>query len=99
MTDVVGASQSSALDPAEQRPKRSFTLKQFNRKIPAPSLLMHPSDGFQYRCPWIEDSITIHSDGNVSCGLDDPNSQRSFGNILSQPIEESSKIPSTLPAE
>jgi len=49
---------------------------------------MHPSDGNHYRCPWIEDSITVHSDGNVTCGLDDPHGQRSFGNVHSQTIEE-----------
>ena len=65
-----------------------FRLREFNRKIPAPSLRMHPSDGNHYRCPWIEDSVTIHSDGNVTCGLDDPHGQRSFGNVYSQTIEE-----------
>lgn len=47
---------------------------------------MLPSDGLHYRCAWIEDSVTIHCDGNVTCGLDDPHGQRSFGNIHSQSI-------------
>ncbi|MCZ8163808.1 MAG: SPASM domain-containing protein [Brevundimonas sp.] len=45
------------------------------------SLLMHESDGNRYWCPWIEDSMTIHADGNVTCGVDDPFAQRSFGNV------------------
>ena len=64
------------------------SLKKQNRKFNEPSRLMHPSDGNRYRCPWIEDSITIHSDGNVSCGVDDPHGQRSFGNIRDQIIAE-----------
>ncbi len=63
-------------------------FKRFNRKLPATSTLMLPSDGQHYYCAWISDSITIHSDGNVTCGVDDPNGLRSFGNIYSQPIEE-----------
>jgi hypothetical protein len=86
------SSETMVAPPCEQSPEhsttRAFALKQFNRKIPAPSLLMHPSDGFHYRCAWIEDSITIHSDGNVSRGLDDPYAERSFGNIYSQSIED-----------
>lgn len=58
----------------------------FNRKDRCPSQSMHPPDGHRYRCSWIEDSITVHSDGNVTCGLDDPHGQRSFGNINSQPV-------------
>ena len=62
--------------------------KQFNRKNPIPSAAMSDSDGLHYRCDWIEDAITVHSDGNVSCGLDDPHGQRSFGNVHSHSIEE-----------
>lgn len=65
-----------------------FKLREFNRKIPAPSRRMSLSDGNHYRCSWIEDSLTIHSDGNVSCGLDDPHSQRTFGNIYTQSISD-----------
>ena len=49
---------------------------------------MSAPDGCHYRCSWIERSITIHSDGNVTCGLDDPHGQRSFGNIHSQSLKE-----------
>lgn len=49
---------------------------------------MLPSIGSRYECPWIEDSITIHADGNVSCGLDDPHARRSFGNVYEQTIAE-----------
>ncbi len=49
---------------------------------------MLETDATHYRCAWIEDSITVHSDGNVSCGLDDPHGQRSFGNIHSQSIDD-----------
>lgn len=62
--------------------------KRYNRKDPAPSQSLLASDGAHYRCAWIEDSITIHSDGNVSCGLDDPHGQRSYGNIRTQSVEE-----------
>ncbi len=60
----------------------------YNRKNPRPSTSMHHPDGGSYRCRWIEDSITIHSDGNVSCGLDDPHGQRSYGNIYTQSVAE-----------
>ena len=59
-----------------------------NRKDPNPSATMLPPDGNQYGCHWLEDSLTIHSDGNVSCGCGDPHSLRSFGNINSQTVEE-----------
>ena len=59
-----------------------------NRKDPNPSATMLPPDGNQYACHWLEDSLTIHSDGNVSCGCGDPHSLRSFGNINSQSVEE-----------
>lgn len=58
---------------------------------------MDAPDGRRYRCSWIEDSVTIHSDGNVSCGLDDPHSQRSFGNLHhSRSIEEVFRNPEYL---
>jgi MoaA/NifB/PqqE/SkfB family radical SAM enzyme len=59
-----------------------------NRKDESPSASMLPSDGRRYRCAWIEDSVTIHSDGNVSCGLDDPDGRRSFGNLTRQTVTE-----------
>jgi hypothetical protein len=49
---------------------------------------MTESDGFHYRCAWIERGITVHSDGNVSCGLDDPHGQGSFGNVKDTPVGE-----------
>lgn len=60
----------------------------YNRKSPFPSDAMLPSEGRRYRCAWINDSITIHSDGNVTCGLDDPHAQRSFGNIYRDRVED-----------
>ena len=60
----------------------------FKRKDRFPSRDMHEPDGGSYACAWIEDSLTIHSDGNVSCGLDDPHAQRSFGNIYDASLGE-----------
>ncbi|HWA91828.1 MAG TPA: radical SAM protein [Rhizomicrobium sp.] len=60
----------------------------YNRKNQEPHRATHSPDGTHYRCAWIEDSITIHSDGNISCGLDDPHGQRSFGNIRTQSVAE-----------
>lgn len=60
----------------------------FNSKVADPSRLMHPSDGRRRRCAWIEHGLTIHSDGNVTCGLDDPHGRRSFGNINRQALSE-----------
>ncbi len=60
----------------------------FNGKAKDPSRLMHPSDGRRYRCDWLERSITIHSDGNVTCGLDDPHGVRSFGNVHQQSVAD-----------
>jgi len=57
-------------------------------KHTSPSEQMYPSDGHRYLCPWIEDSLTIHSDGNVSCGLDDPHANRSFGNVEQQTVRQ-----------
>ncbi|WP_158745875.1 SPASM domain-containing protein [Acidisphaera sp. L21] len=59
-----------------------------NRKNTRPSGGMLPPDGNHYVCPWLDDSLTIHSDGNVSCGLDDPHALRSFGNITTQSVAE-----------
>jgi MoaA/NifB/PqqE/SkfB family radical SAM enzyme len=60
----------------------------YNRKDTTPSASMLASDGRRYKCPWLEDSITVHSDGNVSCGLDDPHGRRSFGNLTTQSVAE-----------
>src|SRR6185437_5916085 len=60
----------------------------YRLKAKYPSAGMLPADGASYECPWIEDSITIHADGNVSCGLDDPHATRSFGNVYEQSITE-----------
>jgi MoaA/NifB/PqqE/SkfB family radical SAM enzyme len=62
--------------------------QEYNRKNRKPSETMWESDGFHYRCSWIEEGITVHSDGNVSCGLDDPHAQRSFGNVNESSLEE-----------
>ena len=67
--------------------------QEYNRKNRRPSEDMTESDGSHYRCPWIDDCITVHSDGNVTCGLDDPHGQRSFGNVKETPIEEIYKNP------
>ena len=63
-------------------------LTRHNRKDAAPSRSMLPSDGQARFCPWIEDSMTILSDGNVTCGLDDCDGLRSFGNIHHQSLAE-----------
>lgn len=60
----------------------------YNLKARDPSRLMQPSDGGRYRCVWLERSITLHSDGNVTCGLDDPYGLRSFGNVHRQSVAE-----------
>ena len=65
-----------------------FDLSALRLKNTHPSESMLPSEGSSYECPWIEDSITIHADGNVSCGLDDPHARRSYGNVYEQSIEE-----------
>jgi MoaA/NifB/PqqE/SkfB family radical SAM enzyme len=49
---------------------------------------MLPVDGNRYRCAWIENGLTVQSDGNVTCGLDDPGAQRSFGNVNRQAVAE-----------
>ena len=96
MTDLVpdarsrvAATLAEATFDDEKASRNSVSAwKPFNRKNPKPSADMTPSDGHRYRCHWIEESITVHSDGNVSCGLDDPHAQRSFGNVKFSPIEE-----------
>jgi pyruvate-formate lyase-activating enzyme len=60
----------------------------FNRKQIDPSELMHAPDGRRYRCSWVENGLTLQSDGNVTCGLDDPYSRRSFGNACRQSLAE-----------
>lgn len=60
----------------------------YNRKMTDPSALMHAPDGSRYRCSWIENGISVHADGNVTCGLDDPYSRRSFGNVNDQSVAE-----------
>ena len=63
-------------------------IKELRLKDTRPSDSMLPSTGLTYECPWAEDSITIHADGNVSCGLDDPHAKRSFGNVYEKSIAE-----------
>jgi hypothetical protein len=72
----------------EQASAAAFPGSELRLKNTRPSETMLPSIGLSYQCPWIEDSITIHADGNVSCGLDDPHARRSFGNINEQTIAE-----------
>lgn len=61
------------------------TAPHFDCRNPLPSEDMEAPTASErarrYRCRWIEDSLTIHCDGNVSCGLDDPHALRSFGNV------------------
>jgi MoaA/NifB/PqqE/SkfB family radical SAM enzyme len=75
--------RSAAVTPPPQDPAHFF-----NRKVTDPSRLMHPADGNRYHCPWLNHGITVHSDGNVTCGLDDPYGRRSFGNINRQTVAE-----------
>ncbi len=37
-------------------------------------------------CEYLSDTLTVLCDGNVTCGLDDPNGTRSFGNIKVSPV-------------
>src|SRR6266478_6097776 len=37
--------------------------------------------GERLSCEYLSDTLTVLCDGNVTCGLDDPNGTRSFGNI------------------
>ncbi|SMX47505.1 radical SAM protein [Maliponia aquimaris] len=60
----------------------------FNLKHPHPSAFLVPDDGRPKRCKWIEDSLTILSDGHVTCGLDDPHGLRSFGHVGRQSLAE-----------
>ena len=59
-----------------------------NRKCTEPSRHMAESDGTPRFCPWIEDSMTILSDGTVTCGLDDQDGLRSFGNVRDASLAE-----------
>lgn len=92
MKDAVALTTLDAPDRVSACPTtpliQTLEVRGYNRKSKHPSLSMHPPDGNRYRCPWIEDSVTIHSDGNVSCGLDDPHSQRSFGNVKTEPLQK-----------
>jgi MoaA/NifB/PqqE/SkfB family radical SAM enzyme len=75
-----GDATDSVLSPS----KSERMTDAYKIKDKQPSATMHPTDGRRYTCHWINDSITIHSDGNVSCGLDDPYARRSFGNVYEQ---------------
>ena len=35
----------------------------------------------EHYCHWLWHTITVLSDGNVTCGLDDPHGKRSYGNV------------------
>jgi len=61
----------------------------FNRKSVTPSEMMTaPQGGARHRCSWLEGGLTVHADGNVTCGLDDPYSRRTFGNVNRQTVSE-----------
>ena len=60
----------------------------FNLKHPRPSEFLIPDEAGPKICPWIEDSVTILSDGDVTCGLDDPHGSRFFGNVARQSLAE-----------
>jgi hypothetical protein len=49
---------------------------------------MSEPDGHRYMCHWLENSLTVHCDGNVSCGLDDPHAARSYGNVKTQSLAD-----------
>ena len=38
-------------------------------------------------CEYLSDTLTVLCDGNVTCGLDDPNGTRSFGNIKASSVD------------
>jgi MoaA/NifB/PqqE/SkfB family radical SAM enzyme len=63
-------------------------LARHNRKDKVPSQSMSAGTGTPLFCPWIENSMTILSDGTVTCGLDDSDGLRSFGNIHDEPLEK-----------
>lgn len=69
-----------------------FDVTRHNRKDKTPSRHMTPGDGTgdgtPRFCPWIEDSMTILSDGTVTCGLDDSDGLRSFGSIHDQSLRD-----------
>ncbi len=67
---------------------RTIPKNPFNLKNRIPSADMHARDQSSYACHWLKDSITIHSDGNVTCGLDDPHSLRSYGNAFREKIAD-----------
>jgi MoaA/NifB/PqqE/SkfB family radical SAM enzyme len=66
----------------------NLDLSRHNRKDTSPSKRMHPIDGQPRFCPWIQNSMTILSDGTVTCGLDDSDGLRSFGNLHNQSLKE-----------
>ena len=80
------APQKTTFEAAKVRELQGLAF--FNQKLTDPTQLMHPADGNRYRCAWIERGTTIHSDGNITCGLDDPHGRRSFGNINRQAVAE-----------
>jgi MoaA/NifB/PqqE/SkfB family radical SAM enzyme len=87
--DLVQLTSDARIDLALCSPASATPVpRKYNRKSTTPSEAMTASDGHHYRCTWIENSITVHCDGNVSCGLDDPHGQRSFGNINKTAIEQ-----------
>ena len=43
--------------------------------------------GARLSCEYLSDTLTVLCDGNVTCGLDDPNGIRSFGNIKHSSVD------------
>ena len=87
-----GAESTSSGRSKAQGPKPPLLTvlpaQEYNRKNRRPSETVTASDGSHYRCSWLEECVTVHSDGNVTCGLDDPHGQRSFGNVKESSLEE-----------
>ncbi len=86
------AAELSGPFSSDSSPDAAVTIhpafKELRLKDTRASDSMLPPNGSAYECPWAEDSITIHADGNVSCGLDDPHAKRSFGNVYEKSIAE-----------
>jgi hypothetical protein len=45
-------------------------------------------DGVSRYCDYLWDSLTVLSDGSITCGFDDPYRRRNFGNIAAHSIAE-----------
>lgn len=56
--------------------------------LPPPLQAAPRATGTSFRCDYLTDSITVLSDGRVTCGLDDPFGKRNYGNIRDQSVRE-----------